>query len=66
MCEFQENFDKVDLGYEIYYINLKRNPERNVNFSNHYKNITRIDAYDGQKLEEYNDIIIDEKLKNKL
>ena len=66
MCEFQENFDKVDLGYEIYYINLKRQLERNRNFSNHYKNITRIDAYDGQKLEEYNDIIIDEKLKNKL
>ncbi len=32
MCDFQENVDKIDLGYEIYYINLKRNPERNRNF----------------------------------
>ena len=66
MCEFQENVYKVDLGYEIYYINLKRNPERNLNFSNHYKNITRIEAYDGKKLEEYNDIIIDKKLKKEV
>ena len=30
---------KINLGYEIYYINLEKCYERNKNFINHYENI---------------------------
>lgn len=44
----------------IYYINLKKSSHRRTFIKNHYQkqNIVRIDAYNGDKLYKYNDIIL--------
>ncbi len=60
--QIKQNDCKVDLEYEIYYINLDRSTERNKLFINHYQNINRIQAYDGDILQSYDNVIIDKKL----
>jgi GR25 family glycosyltransferase involved in LPS biosynthesis len=42
----------------IYYINLERALDRKINMENRYKNIKRIEAYDGNNIKKYNDIIL--------
>ena len=44
-----------------YYINLDRSKNRKKFMETLYKDIIRIEAYDGKKLNEYNDIILPEK-----
>jgi GR25 family glycosyltransferase involved in LPS biosynthesis len=44
-----------------YYINLERSKDRRLFMENKYKNITRIDAFDGKELKKYNNIILPEK-----
>jgi mannosyltransferase OCH1-like enzyme/GR25 family glycosyltransferase involved in LPS biosynthesis len=57
-----KNPNLTDLGYDIYYINLKKSTERNSHMINTYKRITRIDAYNGKTLNLYDNIYIDDKL----
>lgn len=49
-----------------YYINLDRSKERRKFMESLYKDIIRIEAYDGKKLNEYNDIILPEKYEESI
>ena len=44
--------------FKKYYINLDRSTKRKLFMQENYDNITRISAYDGKKLDTYDDIIL--------
>jgi len=49
-----------------YYINLERSKERRNFMEQTYKILTRIEAYDGNKLDKYTDIILPKKVINRI
>ena len=48
----------LNTNLKIYYINLYKSKERKNNMIKKYGNITRINAYNGEYLKKYNNIIL--------
>ena len=58
--------ETLDLGFDIYYINLERSTERNLRMCETFGRLKRIDAYDGTILDSYSDIYIQPELRKQL
>ena len=56
--------ESLDLGFDIYYINLERSTERNLRMCETFGRLKRIDAYDGTILDSYSDIYIQPELRH--